>query len=338
MALRALSFPNATSPVQSSSGFTVVRSLLVIVGAVHPTRLDYTQERAAKHARKTERRARKVAEKAGDADVHEEADDHVPEEEVPLVVQPTISDEWLPEHEQGGNSEEEAQESDEEDVVAVISRRRKATGKLKLNENRTQVGNKRVPNNVAAVSTGNVVLNSEEEEAKWRFVANKRVAPKKILSEVIKKNSRIIGILEGIGVIPIVDTVGPYYPKLVKEFVCNMAEDIDDPTSPNFQSILNYQKEDILTTEDVEGPGLGFITISPKLIQVLVSSQVEDDSSASGGGNEERAKFLRDKICHLDGVIQTSLVRKSVLEARLKSLSGEANLDIGGSGAEAPQT
>ncbi|GAA0142646.1 hypothetical protein LIER_03493 [Lithospermum erythrorhizon] len=74
-----------------------------------------------------------------------------------------------------------------------------------MNVNKTRVANKRVPKNVAAISTMNMSLNFEEEQAKWRFVANRRVAVEKMLSE------------------------------LVRAFVCNMTEDIDDPTSPNIQ-------------------------------------------------------------------------------------------------------
>ncbi|GAA0172005.1 hypothetical protein LIER_25915 [Lithospermum erythrorhizon] len=58
-----------------------------------------------------------------------------------------------------------------------------------------------------------------------------------MLSEVTKKNANILSILEGAGVMPTVETIGPYYPKLAKEFICNMAEDIDDPVSPNFQKV-----------------------------------------------------------------------------------------------------
>ncbi|GAA0170952.1 hypothetical protein LIER_41053 [Lithospermum erythrorhizon] len=126
---------------------------------------------------------------------------------------------------------------------------------------------------------------------------------------------------------PTIETVGLYYRKLAKEFIYNMAEDIDDAASPNFQkivkmltggvvdtwldkgqiassklsvkyavlhkfifdqvvqhaqsqavlepivypsmlcSILESQKEDLLTAEDVEGLAPCFITISPKLMQ-----------------------------------------------------------------------
>ncbi|GAA0172827.1 hypothetical protein LIER_26572 [Lithospermum erythrorhizon] len=131
-----------------------------------PKRKLSKEERKAKRARKAERRAKSAAKEAADADddVPEEAEETIPEDVIPSVVQPTVDDEWLPEHEpQGDNADEEAKESEEEGIVVVITKRRKATSKLKLNENRTRVGNKRVSKNVVAVSTTNVALNSEEE-------------------------------------------------------------------------------------------------------------------------------------------------------------------------------
>ncbi|GAA0153329.1 hypothetical protein LIER_11595 [Lithospermum erythrorhizon] len=108
-----------------------------------------------------------------------------------------------------------------------------------------------------------------------------------------------------------------------------MTKDIDNPVCPNFQSILEAQKADILTTNDVEGPASGFITISPKLMQGVhvanIPLRVVETGSGSGASNKESARFIRDEIKHLDGVIHTSLAMKSVLEARLRSLVGEDN-------------
>ncbi|GAA0183441.1 hypothetical protein LIER_30850 [Lithospermum erythrorhizon] len=145
------------------------------------------EERVVKKARKSERRARRVAQEAAKE-----------EEVVPPVTQPAVDDEWLPEHEpQRGDSQEKVQDSDSKDVVVVMSRRRKTKGKLRMNENRTKVRNKRIPKNVVAVSTANLSLNSEEEEARWKFVTNRRIAAEKMLSEATKKNLNIMGILEG---------------------------------------------------------------------------------------------------------------------------------------------
>ncbi|GAA0142980.1 hypothetical protein LIER_03761 [Lithospermum erythrorhizon] len=140
------------------------------------------EEKASKKARKVKRRARRDVQEATDA---EAAEDDVPEEMRQSVPQPDVSDEWLPENEpQGDNADEEAQDSEEEDVAAVIEKWRKAKGKLRINENRTMIGNRRIPKNIAAVPTVNMSLNSEEEQARWRFVVDRRIAAEKMLSKV----------------------------------------------------------------------------------------------------------------------------------------------------------
>ncbi|GAA0155340.1 hypothetical protein LIER_38065 [Lithospermum erythrorhizon] len=131
----------------------------------------------------------------------------------------------------------------------------------------TRVGNKRVPENVAVVSTTNVAVNSEEEQAGWRFVANQRVAFEKIFM--------LYGILES-------------------------------------------HKEDVLTAEDIEGPSRGFITISPKLMQVThvvdIPLVTVDTGRASGRGPDETAKVLIDEISHLEWIVQSSLCAGTTFE------------------------
>ncbi|GAA0176116.1 hypothetical protein LIER_29168 [Lithospermum erythrorhizon] len=259
----------------------------------------------------------------------------VAKEQVPPVEERHVSNEWLPEHEQqGDNDKENEQGSNEEDIVVVIIKRRKAKGKLKINENRSRVRNKRVPKNVV-VSTENVAMNSKEEEAKWKFVASRRIFAERMMSENTKKNPDIMSILEDAGVMPTVEIVSPYYPKLIREFICNMTEDIDDPESPNFKStgasfnlgqfifdktiqhaqsyaglnpiaypsmlcsIMKAQHSDIIVADDEEAPSPGYITISPKLLQGThvadIPLRVVETGSGSGPGNEETTRFIRNE-------------------------------------------
>ncbi|GAA0183962.1 hypothetical protein LIER_31285 [Lithospermum erythrorhizon] len=111
-------------------------------------------------------------------------------------------------------------------------------------------------------------------------------------------------------------------------------------------SILLVQNEDILTADDNEDPPPGVITISPKLMEGTHVADVPlgptADERASGSKIDATAKMLRDEIKYLDGVMQSTIARKSVLEARLRSLDGEDDPDadtvVGDSGAKAPQT
>ncbi|GAA0183743.1 hypothetical protein LIER_31101 [Lithospermum erythrorhizon] len=130
------------------------------------------EERAAKKARRVERRARKAARRTqrtteADETVENEAEENVAEEQpdvIPPVRHTSVDDDWVPKQEPQVNDVDE--DSDEEDVAAVMERRRKAKGKLGLNENRTRIGNRRIPKNVADVPTINVSLTSEEAMAR----------------------------------------------------------------------------------------------------------------------------------------------------------------------------
>ncbi|GAA0182951.1 hypothetical protein LIER_30460 [Lithospermum erythrorhizon] len=200
---------------------------------------DVGQEKKSKKRKhkKAAKRARKAAEKVVDDDVPKET-----KEVIPPVAQPSVDDEWLPEHEQqGGDAREDVQDSYIEDVAVVMSSRRKEKGNLMMNESRTRVGKRRISKNVDVISTANVSLNSEEEEARCRFVANRRISAEWMLFEATKKNPNIMNILEGAGVMPTVAIVGPYYLKQVREFICNMTEDIDDHTSLARKSVFEVR-------------------------------------------------------------------------------------------------
>ncbi|GAA0139489.1 hypothetical protein LIER_01020 [Lithospermum erythrorhizon] len=85
-------------------------------------------------------------------------------------------------------------------------------------------------------------------------------------------------------------------------------------------SIIESQHSDILTAADDEGPTRGLLTINPKLLQGTHDADIPlptvETGDASNAGNDETARFLRDEIKHLEGVIQTSLARKSVLKGK----------------------
>ncbi|GAA0171528.1 hypothetical protein LIER_25535 [Lithospermum erythrorhizon] len=67
---------------------------------------------------------------------------------------------------------------------------------------------------------------------------------------------------------------------------------------------MDSQHSNILTAVDEEAPSLGFITISPKLLQgtyvVDMPLKAVETGDASGAGNHETARFIRDEIRHLE--------------------------------------
>ncbi|GAA0163831.1 hypothetical protein LIER_19605 [Lithospermum erythrorhizon] len=224
-----------------------------------------------------------------------------------------------------------------------------------------------------------------------------------MLFENTKKNVDIISSLEEAGVMPTVETDGPYYPQLVRKFICNMIENIDDPVSPNFQKetfqnftfdfspcLINgcfaranggetgynlqlFEIFKVLTggavnTWPVKGqipssrlsvkyailhkvavvnwvPTTPTTSVSKTMARVLyMETHVADmplraveTGGGSRAGNDETVQFIRNEIKHLEGMIRTSLARKSVLEARLMSLAREDDpvVDLVASDSEA---
>ncbi|GAA0155176.1 hypothetical protein LIER_12961 [Lithospermum erythrorhizon] len=106
-----------------------------------------------------------------------------------------------------------------------------------MNDTRTRVNNKRIPKNVAHVSTVGIALNSKDEEARWKFIYNRRLAPERVLSDVTKRNMVIMNIIKEAGILSVVENVGPYWPKLVREFICNLPRDVNDPKSNNYHKV-----------------------------------------------------------------------------------------------------
>ncbi|GAA0145919.1 hypothetical protein LIER_05993 [Lithospermum erythrorhizon] len=72
-------------------------------------------------------------------------------------------------------------------------------------------------------------------------------------------------------------------------------------------SIMEAQHSDIVAADDEEAPAPRFITICPKLMHgthvVDIPLRTVETGSGLGAGNDETARFLRDEIKHLEGVI-----------------------------------
>ncbi|GAA0171687.1 hypothetical protein LIER_41202 [Lithospermum erythrorhizon] len=132
--------------------------------------------------------------------------------------------------------EDEELDSERADVIEILKKMQEF-GKLKINNTRTRVNNKRIPNNVAPISTDGIALNSKDEEARWKFIYNRRLAPERVLLDVTKRNKTIMKIINETGMESVVNNVGPHWPKLVREFICNLPRDVDDAESDNYHKV-----------------------------------------------------------------------------------------------------
>ncbi|GAA0153327.1 hypothetical protein LIER_11594 [Lithospermum erythrorhizon] len=98
-------FEPATVETTDTAGQEEIETIDLIL---RPKKKLRKEERAAKRARKVERRARKATEaKTAQENDFEEVMPEETEEVIPPVVQPSVDDEWLTEHEPEGDNEDD---------------------------------------------------------------------------------------------------------------------------------------------------------------------------------------------------------------------------------------
>ncbi|KAK2436234.1 hypothetical protein QL285_021237 [Trifolium repens] len=111
------------------------------------------------------------------------------------------------------------------DVPNIVS-----TGKKKI-------GGRIIPQNVLDVPMDNISFHFIESAQKWKFVANRRLALERELSDEALEQKEIIALIEKTGLMKTVTGIGECYEKLVKEFLVNIPEDCDIPLSKEHQKV-----------------------------------------------------------------------------------------------------
>ncbi|KAK2418418.1 hypothetical protein QL285_040615 [Trifolium repens] len=76
-----------------------------------------------------------------------------------------------------------------------------------------------------------------ELDVKWKFVANRRLALERELSDEALEQKEIIALIEKAGLMKTVSGIGDCYEKLVKEFLVNIPEDCDNPLSKEHHKV-----------------------------------------------------------------------------------------------------
>ncbi|GAA0184114.1 hypothetical protein LIER_31411 [Lithospermum erythrorhizon] len=127
-------------------------------------------------------------------------------------------------------------ENIEEENVASAARR-KSKGKMKVNDDWNMINNRRVAKGVEEMSNEGVDFNYKENEARWSFVYARNILLERYLSEATMKNQTYMDIIEESGMLVISADIGPQWPSIVREFICNLNEDIVDPSNPMFQKV-----------------------------------------------------------------------------------------------------
>ncbi|GAA0140182.1 hypothetical protein LIER_01581 [Lithospermum erythrorhizon] len=79
-----------------------------------------------------------------------------------------------------------------EDIAGAVRRRSK--GKMKVNDDRNRIKNRRITKGVKDMSTEGVQFSSKENEARWNFICARNILPERYLSEATMKNQTYMDI------------------------------------------------------------------------------------------------------------------------------------------------
>ncbi|GAA0163122.1 hypothetical protein LIER_19071 [Lithospermum erythrorhizon] len=124
-----------------------------------------------------------------------------------------------------------------EKEVATCLATRKSKGKMKLNDDPNRINNRRIAKGVEDMDTEGIEFASKENGARWNFVYARNILAERYLSEASVENQTYMDILDESGMNALVGDIGPHWPSIIREFICNLSEDIVDPSSSMFHKV-----------------------------------------------------------------------------------------------------
>ncbi|GAA0174884.1 hypothetical protein LIER_28175 [Lithospermum erythrorhizon] len=159
-------------------------------------------------------------------------------------------------------------------------------------------------------------------------------------------NQKYIDILQDAEVLSILSDIGPHWPQLVKEFVCNVSEEIADPASSMFHKLGDIVREltgkaftvcpskgqlqasacSSLSKGDSLGEDAKSLTISDKLmkgkhvIDVEFNAADHTEPVLEGEAAEILIKAYEEEKLRLEAKIQVKKVRVSELQEKIQAL------------------
>ena len=81
-----------------------------------------------------------------------------------------------------------------------------------------------------------------QSASRWKFVILQSIAPEHMLSDEALAWTDVVDLLKYSGLFASVTSVWSYHAQLVREFIVNLPDHIDDATSPNFQKVYVRNK------------------------------------------------------------------------------------------------
>lgn len=84
------------------------------------------------------------------------------------------------------------------------------------------IAGKKLPKDIPLAPLDTVSFHAEENVVKWKYEFYMRIVPEMELSEEAQKINDVVQFLGDAYLVKTVVGIGPYYPRIVKEFIANL--------------------------------------------------------------------------------------------------------------------
>ncbi|TYK30410.1 uncharacterized protein E5676_scaffold349G00120 [Cucumis melo var. makuwa] len=95
----------------------------------------------------------------------------------------------------------------------------------------------KVPTNADDTPTIPPCSFKEENVQRWKFVVQRRLANEVNVSDKHQSYMSIIDLIGRTGLAKTISNAGPFYPHLIREFIVNLPDEFNDPSSPDYHTV-----------------------------------------------------------------------------------------------------
>lgn len=122
-----------------------------------------------------------------------------------------------------------------EDHVHVLNNSKKSSKGLKIIT--TKARRRKLTSNIPSITINGISFHQEDSVQRWKYVVQKRMADEQNIYEKHHSYISIIDLIVKASLSKTIFDVGPFYPKLIREFIVNLPSDLNDPSSSKYQLV-----------------------------------------------------------------------------------------------------
>lgn len=101
----------------------------------------------------------------------------------------------------------------------------------------TKAVRRKDPPNVPTILIDGISFHSEDCVPKWKYVVQRHIAYESIISDQHCLCKVVFDLILTAGLLPTITAVGPFYPKVIQEFIVNLSADLNDRGTLEFQKV-----------------------------------------------------------------------------------------------------